>query len=875
MERIIPKNSKVRIAIFKHMTLMDMLLACIMLLLAILVILSNLSDKWIFLAIFLVLCVVLFLGEGEDRTYAQIGYLIRYGVSRKKYLKGAKRGNTDELIPFKAIRADGIIEYDGYLGAVVEVGSVDFGLLDEDEQDRRIYAFAHMLNSLSQTMVIQLIKIDRPIVYDEVTHRLFEKLKNARENGELAKAAIIKSRLDQIDAINSEKPLYRPCYYIALYEENEAALINQVDVCRSGLFAAGLDSELLDARRAAVFFRYCYTRKFDEREVNEVPVENLATYVKPDKVKFGIAGYSIDDVYAFTLAVKDYPLYVGNAWGAKIFNIENTKVVLTIKPVDKNKAIKRIDRAIVESATQKTSKLSEARNQNTHMETMNELQARIQNENELLFDCTLTITGFNNTQKENSAFRKEIRRELVTSGYRPSYLLGRQFDGFAKSTVARRPKLKAFERGINSDPLAAVFPFVFSSIMDVDGYALGWDHYPVLLDIWKRGRDYVNSNGVIFGKSGQGKSFFSKLLLSMIYSENSRIFILDPENEYQVMAKNFGGLFIDVGSATQGRINPLHVYPVLTDEGEIAPPDVVFNAHLQFLEDFFKITLKGIAQDSFEELNNLVRVMYEEAGISHDTDCTEFAPERFPTFDMLKATVERELAKPDISPMRKTNLERVLTYVQKFAEGGMYSSLWNGPSTLEVDSRFVVFNFQSLFGAKNKTVANAQILVVMRYLDMQIINIRELNRNSDESIHPFIMLDEGYNFIDADYPIALQFVYLWYKRIRKYNGSMLFATQNLSDIFGNETVIAKTTAIVNNSQYSFIFGLAAADLEILTNLYRNVGGLNSVERAWIANAERGDCFAICSARSRTCFHVEAHDVVRHLFEESEFELTGY
>ena len=391
--------------------------------------------------------------------------------------------------------------------------------------------------------------------------------------------------------------------------------------------------------------------------------------------------------------------------------------------------------------------------------------------------------------------------------------------------------------------------------------------YPVILDIWKRGRDFINSNGIVYGKSGSGKSFFAKLLITMIYSENSRIFILDPENEYQVLAKNLDGLFIDIGSATQGRINPLHVYPVLTDEGDVAPPEVVFNAHLQFLEDFFKITLKGIAQDAFEELNNLIKLTYESVGIKHDTDCTDFKPEQYPTFDTLKAIVEKEMRRTDLTPMRKANLERVNTYVQKFATGGMYSSLWNGPSTLEVDSRFVVFNFQSLFGAKNQTVANAQILVVMRYLDMQIINIRELNRNGyGDVVHPFIVLDEGYNFIDADYPVALQFAYLWYKRIRKYEGSIFFLTQNLSDIFGNEKVIQKTSAIVNNSQYSFVFGLAPAELEILTDLYKNVGGLNPTERAFISDAGNGDCFAICSARQRTRFHVEAHDTVRAIFE---------
>ena len=120
MERIIPKNSRMKI----------------MLIVAVLILLSNFSDRWILLAVYLIFCVVMFIGEDEDRTYAEIGYLLRYCAVRKSYRKGVKRGSTDELIPFRAIRESGVIEYDGYFGAVVEVGSVDFGLLDEDEQER-------------------------------------------------------------------------------------------------------------------------------------------------------------------------------------------------------------------------------------------------------------------------------------------------------------------------------------------------------------------------------------------------------------------------------------------------------------------------------------------------------------------------------------------------------------------------------------------------------------------------------------------------------------------------------------------------------------------------------------------------------------------
>ena len=178
----------------------------------------------------------------------------------------------------------------------------------------------------------------------------------------------------------------------------------------------------------------------------------------------------------------------------------------------------------------------------------------------------------------------------------------------------------------------------------------------------------------------------------------------------------------------------------------------------------------------------------------------------------------------------------------------------------------VVFNFQSLFGAKNNTVANAQMLVIMRYLDQQIINIREMNRSGRDQIHPFVAIDEGYNFIDPEQPVALDFVFLWYKRIRKYNGSIMFLTQNLSDILGNAAVVQKTTAIVNNTQYSFIFSLAPADITILTDLYRSAGGINETESNQIANAGNGECFAICSARERTSFKVVASDVVYTLFD---------
>ena len=354
----------------------------------------------------------------------------------------------------------------------------------------------------------------------------------------------------------------------------------------------------------------------------------------------------------------------------------------------------------------------------------------------------------------------------------------------------------------------------------------------------------------------------------MLFSENSRTYILDPENEYATLCKNVGGRFIDVGNATEGRINPLHIYQVMTEDGTSAPPEVVFSAHLQFLESFFKITLTGITPDSLEELNNILVKVYAAKGIDETTDCSDFTAEKYPTFDDLLKTVEYEITQENLQS-RKANLERVRTYVAKFAKNGRFSTLWNGESTLTANEDFVVFNFQSLLSSKNNVVANAQMLVIMRYLNQQIINIRELNRKSESKIHPVIAIDEGYALIDEENPIGLDFIFMWYKRIRKYDGSIMFLTQNLSDILGNQAIVSKTTAIINNAQYSFIFSLAPADITILMDLYKSAGGINDTERSQIANAGNGECFAICSAQERTSFKVVASNVVYTMFDHRD------
>ena len=206
---------------------------------------------------------------------------------------------------------------------------------------------------------------------------------------------------------------------------------------------------------------------------------------------------------------------------------------------------------------------------------------------------------------------------------------------------------------------------------------------------------------------------------------------------------------------------------------------------MQFLEEFYRQILPGIEADALEYLNNITIRMYEAKGIDAETDLSGLTPGDYPTFDDLyeKILNDFQMSTGDYS---KKNLTVLLNYISKFATGGRNAGLWNGEASISTQENFIVFNFQSLLANKNNTVANAQMLLVLKWLDNEIIKNRDYNLRYGASRKIIIVIDEAHVFIDSKYPVALDFMYQMAKRIRKYNGMQIIITQNIKDFVGTE-----------------------------------------------------------------------------------------
>ncbi|MDY6392769.1 MAG: hypothetical protein SPL80_08035, partial [Bacilli bacterium] len=315
------------------------------------------------------------------------------------------------------------------------------------------------------------------------------------------------------------------------------------------------------------------------------------------------------------------------------------------------------------------------------------------------------------------------------------------------------------------------------------------------------------------------------------------------------------------------RINPFHVITTL-DADEEGDESAVnnFAVHLQFLEEFFKVALSGISSDALEYLNNIIVTLYKTKGIDSRTDFSTLEPKDYPTFDDLYALVEKRLEEATVD-YDVTQLRILSNYVSKFAGEGRNANLWNGESTLTVKENFTVFNFQSLLSNKNNTIANAQMLLVLKWLDNEIIKNRDFNLKHGGNRKIVVAIDEAHVFIDPKYPVALDFMYQLAKRIRKYNGMQIVITQNIKDFVGSEDIVRKSTAIINACQYSFIFSLSPNDMDDLCTLYDKAGQINEVEQDQIVNNPRGNAFIITSPTNRTNIRVIASKVMRNMFGE--------
>lgn len=845
--------------------------------------------------------------EEEDAIWLKRAMQSKYNKESKAAAKNNaarnKKHEWEEVADITAFTGinNGFIEYGTkYFGAVIEISSVEFRFFSEFRRANSIEnGVGAILRSLRPDYACNVVKIERPISYDDYLHKEYAKLgelKNLYIEGFISeeelksRIAIIYDRIYEIKTFTDKSRVVNPFYYLVLYNSDKKQLNIDVENAIQTLRTGEIVGRRLDDKEIAIFLKYTNEIDFNEKDIEKLRPEDYVKWVMPKKVEFTPRTTIVNGMITHNMRVVSFPTTVSDAWLASLLTYPSTKVVIKAKPMDSGKAIIAIDKSLAElRATIASAKTdSEAMEANTHLQTLQHLLSSLQGDNETLLNVNIYVTAYDplltnenpkvaNLKYETlrsrlSNMKKLVRRVWQEAGFRLNNNEFGQAAAYIGSQISGYDPMEKSGRGIPSNTIAACYPWVFPFVMDDNGVKIGnSEGVPVFVDFFRRDSERVNSNMVIVGKSGSGKSFATKALLANLAADDAKIFILDPEDEYADLAKNLNGKYINVANAQYGRLNPFHIITNLDDDedGAEGREGSSYSTHLQFLEEFFKQILPDCDRDSLEYLNALLDRVYAQKGITPYTDLSKLRPEDYPIFDDLYDEILKEFQRVDSDYVRSM-LRTLMNYISKFSDGGRNAVIWNGPSSITTDENFTVFNFQSLLANRNTTVANAQMLLVLKYIDNEIIKNRDYNEKYGLNRKIVVVIDEAHVFIDTKFPVALDFMFQLAKRIRKYNGMQIVITQNIKDFVGSEEIARKSTAIINACQYSFIFSLAPNDMDDLCKLYEKAGGINENEQEQIVQAKRGQAFVVMSPTSRTNINITVPYDVEQLFSNPGF-----
>ena len=113
----------------------------------------------------------------------------------------------------------------------------------------------------------------------------------------------------------------------------------------------------------------------------------------------------------------------------------------------------------------------------------------------------------------------------------------------------------------------------------------------------------------IFGTSGAGKSFYTKLLILRYKLMGIKQYIIDPDREYHKLCNELNGTLIKIGPTSNTYINVLEIRKESIEDGE----NGYLATKIGKLIGFFNFNLVAVI---FGEMTWISRVIYALVGIS-------------------------------------------------------------------------------------------------------------------------------------------------------------------------------------------------------------------------------------------------------------------
>lgn len=363
------------------------------------------------------------------------------------------------------------------------------------------------------------------------------------------------------------------------------------------------------------------------------------------------------------------------------------------------------------------------------------------------------------------------------------------------------------------------------------------------------------------------------LVSPMNMSEKTDRMKFDAENEYKRIVEANKGEYIDLYSKTGGIINPLQIRFIPSDDEnhDTKETDCPLAKHLGFLEAFFKTAFESITEKELVMLLAIVEKLYNKKGIFKNTSINtlqNMQPEEFPIFSELYEFLPEY--KKDVDSKEKEKIIEQLDILLSRFLTGTDSYLFDGHTNIDLSNDLIAFNLQELLYSGNQRLINTQTLNLLTYLNNSIV-ANKINNDKvklEDRKHVMIIADEFHLFIDENNFEVLRNFGQLARRIRKYSGSLVVATQSVKDFVGSQSILRHSTAIFNNCQYQMIGMLKEDDLLAYLELFKQ-NPLTDTQKNFLMSARRGEFLLNIDSKNRLRIWIRATELEREMMGEGD------
>ena len=584
-------------------------------------------------------------------------------------------------------------------------------------------------------------------------------------------------------------------------------------------------------------------KELSEEQLEIIDTKDFFDRIAPGIIRFYTDHYICGNSFRCVWAVTEYPP-----------STEETTILAHL--ADRNGVTLRIydrlvtaaeQRKIVQQAMRKNHMMTTVNDVNESIKAQNniddvvELLSELRRNKEPLLHTAVFIELKASSEDKLKELQADIQMELTRSKISVDRLLLRQKEGFLSVHPAGNNVFASqFERVLPASSVADLYPLNYSGKTDESGFYVGRDKYGtnILVDFDKRTEDKTNSNILILGNSGQGKSYLMKLLLCNQRESGKSILCLDPEHEYEDLCNNLGGTYIDMMSG-EFMINPLEPkawsensrFGNQENETDDSPETfrkvTRLSQHISYLKDFFR-AYKDFTDAEIDTIEIMLMKLYARFGIDDLTDLDKLESCDYPVMSDLYELVEKEFMAFD-SAKKHLYTEEILQNICLGLHSmckGAESKYFNGRTNIK-DGEFICFGVKGLMDT-NKRLKDTLLFNILSYMSDQLLG----KGNTVAAV------DELYLFLTN--MTAIEYIRNGMKRVRKKESSFILASQNIEDFLLPE-IKEFTKPLFSIPSHHFLFNPG----NISPTAFIDTLQLEESEYSLIKYPERGTCLYRC------------------------------